>query len=516
MIENRELTMDDYLRMLRRRLKVILIPTLLAPLGGFAISFAFAPKYTSEAQVLVEPQKVPEGYVTPVVTEDLSNRMATLEQRALSADRLRSLIENLKLAPAGDNSAISAKMDEIRLNVIMQPVEVITVAPGSGGGKRKGDVPGFNLDYSASTPREAQQVCAALTDIMVQENLKDRAQVAQDTTSFLGRQVEEDKRKLDDLDSKRADFKKHYIGQLPGDADNNMKMLMGFNSQLDAATQALNRAQQDKAYAESMLAEQLAAWKLSENSTDPSALQKQMTDLQSKLISLKARYTDDYPEVIKAKKDIAALQQKLNEINTASANPTPAPDNATGNASEPPEIQQLRMQVHQYKDQIAAATRAQGELQKAIKVYEGRVALSPAVEQQYTQLTRDYETLQKVYDDDLGKKQASEKQTAMELEQQGEQMRVLRPAQVPDSPSFPNRWLFAGGGLAAGLSLGFGIALWIELRDKSVRTEEDVIAVLELPVLSQMPWVGVEAAVTNGNGKRKLGFKGKEKETVEV
>ena len=35
MIENRELTMDDYLAMLRRRLKVILIPTLLAPLVGF-------------------------------------------------------------------------------------------------------------------------------------------------------------------------------------------------------------------------------------------------------------------------------------------------------------------------------------------------------------------------------------------------------------------------------------------------------------------------------------------------
>src|ERR1700745_1264428 len=120
MIDNRELTMDDYLRMLRRRLKVILIPTLLAPLAGFAISFAFSPKFTLEAQVLVEGQKVREGYVAPVVTEDLSNRMATLEQRALSAERLRPLIENLKLVSPND---INAKMDEIRLNVIMHPVE---------------------------------------------------------------------------------------------------------------------------------------------------------------------------------------------------------------------------------------------------------------------------------------------------------------------------------------------------------------------------------------------------------
>ncbi len=40
MSENRELTMDDYLAMLRRRLKVILIPALLAPLAGFLVSYA--------------------------------------------------------------------------------------------------------------------------------------------------------------------------------------------------------------------------------------------------------------------------------------------------------------------------------------------------------------------------------------------------------------------------------------------------------------------------------------------
>ena len=75
MIENRELIMDDYLAMLRRRLKIILIPALLAPVAGFALSFAFSPKYTSQSLVLVEEQKVPEGYVKPVVTEDVMLRM---------------------------------------------------------------------------------------------------------------------------------------------------------------------------------------------------------------------------------------------------------------------------------------------------------------------------------------------------------------------------------------------------------------------------------------------------------
>src|SRR5579862_9557780 len=84
MIENRELTMDDYLAMLRRRAKVILIPALLAPLAGFLISYAFTAKYTSQSLILVEGQKVPETMVQPVVSQDLTARMATLQQQVES------------------------------------------------------------------------------------------------------------------------------------------------------------------------------------------------------------------------------------------------------------------------------------------------------------------------------------------------------------------------------------------------------------------------------------------------
>src|SRR5712691_8943696 len=148
--------------------------------------------------------------------------------------------------------------------------------------------------------------------MLLEENLKARQEVAQSTTDFLSRQLEDAKHNLDDQDSKMAAFKRQYMGQLPGDEDNNLKLLMGLNSQLETNTQTLNRAQQDKAYAESLLAQQLAAWKsTATDSADPKTMQKQMADLQSQLMQLKARYTDDYPEVVKAKNDIKALQKKI-------------------------------------------------------------------------------------------------------------------------------------------------------------------------------------------------------------
>jgi protein tyrosine kinase modulator len=515
MIENRELTMDDYFAMLRRRLKVILIPTLLAPLVGFAVSYGFSAKYTSQSLVLVEEQKVPEGYVKPMVTEDLSQRVATLEQRALSAENLRPLIESL--GPA-HGSNVDGMIDEIRNNVGIQPVLTTAVASPGGGKKNKSQVPGFTVTFTASNPHQAQAICSGLTNIMIRENLNDRANAAQSTTDFLARQVEDAKRNLDDLDSRLANFKKQFLGQLPGDEDNNLKILMGMNSQLDANTQTLNRAQQDKAYTESLLSQQLAAWKSSQTSTNPQTLQQQLATLQSQLITLQAHYTDDYPDVVKTKRDIAEVQKKLDEINAAAANSSGTTDEKE-NLSEPPEIRQLRMQIHQYQQVIVQATRDQQKLQEQIKIFQGRVALSPAVEEQYKQLTRDYDTAQKFYDDQLSKKKQSEEQTAMEREQQGEQMRVLNAADLPDAPSFPNRLLFAGGGLAGGLALGIGLAMWLEFRDTSLRTERDVLAAIQLPVLSQVPWVGVEAG-KNGDGSRSAAAKVRsgedKKETVEV
>ncbi len=519
MTENRELTMDDYLAMLRRRLKLILVPTLLAPLVGFAISYGFAPKYTSTAMVLVQEQKVPEGYVKPAITEDLSQRVATLEQRALGADQLRPLIDRLQLGKG--NRGIEDVIDEIRAGISITPVDATTIPTPGKKNLLQGGVPGFNVSYTSNNPRLAQEICAGLTDIMLNVNFKDRAQAAQGTTEFLGRQVQEAKATLDAQDSQLAAFKARYVGQLPGDEDNNLKILMGMNSQLDANTQTLGRAQQDKAYAESMLAQQIAAWKSSQTTTNPTNLEQQLTALQSQLITLQGRYTDDYPDVVKTKNDIAALQKKLKEVNTAAANAPASTASDAENLSEPPEIKQLRLQIHQYQQVISQATRDQQRLQDQIKLYQGRVALSPAVEEQYRKLTRDYDNAQKFYDDISKQEKQSETQTAMEREQQGEQMQLQIPADLPDAPTFPNRLVFAGGGMAAGLALGFGLAMWLELRDQSVRTEGDVVSGLELPVLTQVPWVGVDATDKNGHGKRRFGFGPKsegekKKETVEV
>ena len=481
MIQNRELTIDDYVAMLRRRLWVILIPAMIAPAIGFGISYLFPPKYTSQSTVLVEAQKVPQGYVKPIDSEDLMQRISSLQQQVLSRTQLQTAVERLGLAKGAN---VDEVMDDIRKNMTITPV-----FPDAGGAKKKpgqSDVLGFQVGFTSSNPRNAQQVCNQLTSMFLEENLKAREQLAQGTTEFLSRQLEEAKHTLDDQDSKLAAFKRDHFGQLPGDEDNNFKILMGLNSQLDANTQTLNRAQQDKSYAEAQLSTMMSQWKASsQSSTSPQALEQQLAQAQAVLLQLQGRYTADHPDVVKQKNDIAELKKRLAEVNSAQ----PEQNTEKVSAIEPPEIRNLRVQIHQYEQAISQATSEQKRLQEAIKTYQSRVSLSPAIEEQYKQLTRDYQTALAFYNDLLKRRDESAMATDLERRQQGEQFRILDAANLPDSPSFPKQNIFLLGGFGGGLALGLALTLLLEMQDTSFRNEKDVEAVLRMPVLAMIPAV---------------------------
>jgi uncharacterized protein involved in exopolysaccharide biosynthesis len=447
--------------------KVILIPALLAPLAGFLVSYGFTAKYTSQSEVLVSPPRIPDAVVQSIFTEDLTQHITTIQQRVLSSTLLRPMVERLGLAKEGQN--VEDVISNIQPNMTIEPVpDFSDFGPTANKKAGTSPVPGFYVNYTASTARDAQQICAALTSMVIEEDLKMRQEQTNGTTDFLTRQVEDAKQHLDDLDKQMAAFKNQHMGQLPGDEDNNLKILMGLNSQLDANTQSLNGATQDKAYTESMLAEQLAAWKTSQSASNRETLQQQLIDLQDRLIDLQARPTDDHSDVIKTKADIAQVKKKLAEINDISATGTStAKDNESG--LEPSEVRQLRLQIHQYQDVIAQAIRDQKKLQQEIDVYQRRVASGPGIEMAYKELTRDYDNAEKVYQDDLAKQSTARMASQVEQQQQGEQMALLNPATLPDTPEFPNRLLFAGGGLIAGLVFGIGLALWLRYRPATLR-----------------------------------------------
>ena len=505
MIANRELGLEDYLTMARRRLKVIVLPALVTTLAGFIISFAFSPKYTSTSLILVERQTVPAGYVKPIVTAAVSDRILTLQQQVLSRNQLQALANRLQLVRNG--KSLDDVIDDIQSNVTITEANPSTLlrdaqTPSSNSLKRGSYVPGFYIRFTTNNARNAQQICSEITSMLLAENLRAREEVASSTTSFLTRQLEEAKHDLDERDKQLAAFKNRYLGQLPGDMDGNLKVLSGLDSQLNANMQMLNRAQQDKSYAESVLAQQIMAWKSSQTAMTSDTIGEQLATLQTQLVALEARYTENHPEVIKMKNDIAGLKAKQKELKVSLAQNESA--EIMDGKAEPPVIRQLRQQVHQSETAITRATSEQKRLQEQIGIYQSRLTLSPTVEEEYKQLTRDNETAQKIYADLLVNKSESEVQTDLEHRQQGEQLRLLDPASLPNAPSFPVRWKFVAGGVGVGLILGIVIAMWLEFRDKAIRNEADVVAGLELPMLISIPWVDLAPAEGGDRGRFKV------------
>ena len=466
-----------------RRLKVILVSALAALLAGFLISFAFSPRYTSKSLVLMERPTGPAGSGKPGSTASVRDRMLTLQREVLSRSQLQALVNRHSDMASGGKS-VDDVIDQIQGAVSVTEAPTAGSSASSSNPSAKSDAAGFYVRFTANNPRDAQQICSEITSMLLEENLKNSEQAALGTSDFFSRQLDAAKSNLDETDKKLAAFKSLYAGQLPSDVENNLKVLGGLNSQLDAVTWQLNRAQQDKSYAESVLAQQLASWKSFRISLNSDNLEQQLAALKTQLVTLQARYTDDHPDVIKLKSDIAELDAKQKEMN-------PPPDqtgaaDANGKA-EPPEILQLRQEIDQNEVFIAKATREQKQLGQMISVYQSRLTLSPKVEEEYKQLTRDNETAYKIYDSLLLKKSDSQIQAGLEYQQQGEQMRLLDAASLPGSPSFPIRWKFAACGLGAGLAFGIGIAIWLELRHKATHNDGELPARSDRPMLTPIP-----------------------------
>src|SRR5271155_3662915 len=248
MLGHRALTVQDYLNILKRRWWMIAIPAIIFPIIALGISYQVQPRYLSRTLVLVEQQKVPESYVKPVVTEDLNGRLASMKEQILSRSRLQPIIERFNLFANGKLS-MDDRIDLTRKNIGITPIQS-EIARTNG-------VPGFFISFKANDPRTAQLVCGEIQSLFVSENLSDRAASAAGTTDFLKGQLADAKAKLDEQDARLAKFQQTYMGKLPGAEASNINMMTTLNTQLDAATQALSRMEQDKGYAESILAMQI-------------------------------------------------------------------------------------------------------------------------------------------------------------------------------------------------------------------------------------------------------------------
>src|SRR5258708_14428473 len=243
---HQEIGAKDVVAILRRRFLLIFLLALFGGIAGFVAARVLPKRYTSKTLVLVEQREAQP--VTPIAADNVKQRLATMEQQMLSTAGLEPVIRDFDLYERDINRL---PMEDL-VERLRQSITITAVAPMAE--TRAQNLPGFTISVVFENPQIAQKICAMITSMFVEEDIKTTSGVAAETTKFLNQQLDQSKAKLDEQDAKLAAFQRRYVGSLPEDSQTNLNLLNRQTSQLEAATQAVNRAQQAKSLAEAMLA----------------------------------------------------------------------------------------------------------------------------------------------------------------------------------------------------------------------------------------------------------------------
>jgi polysaccharide chain length determinant protein (PEP-CTERM system associated) len=327
----------------------------------------------------------------------------------------------------------------------------------------------FTLGYSGRDPDTVAQVANTLVGLYVEENTKSREQQASRTASFLKDQLVDIKRSLDVQEGRANDFKSQHTSELPQQLEVNLAALERLTTQLRLNGEYQLRAIERRERFEKQIAEAASA----EPAAAPSALPSKLPQLRRDLAELQTQFSDHYPDVIRVKAEIAALERQI-ERSDAAKRASP-PVDATA---------RMRQSLGETDTELASLKEQEGFLRQMIASYETRVENAPKRQQELQELLRDYETTKERYQTLLKRYEDAQLAVTLEQGQNLEQFRVLDPAIPPTRPAAPDRWSLLLMGIIAAFGVAFGAIVAAERLDTTFHTLDDLRAYVNAPTLA--------------------------------
>jgi len=464
---------------LRRRWWFV-IPPLVISAVTLGVVLELPKTYRSETTILVEPQKVPSEYVKATVTIDVNDRLQTISQEVLSRTRLQKVIDQFGLYRAssrrdrvmrswtqGSQETQEDLIEMMRKDITLEPGEIIVNQESAGRGH---ELAAFKIAYQGRDPGLAQQVTRQLASLFIEENLRVREQQAEGTNEFIDSELEKARQALDVQEKRLKDFKGQHMGALPEEQTTNLQLMGQFQALLQSNADALARAQDQKAYYQSLLN---ALGKRGPQQAKP-FVQDTLETRKAELAVAEQMNKPDHPDVVRLRGEVAALEKLVKETSKTqdeTAGPLDAPD-------------QIRSQVLALDQEIARRNQRQTEIENKIKQVQTRVEILPAVEQQLSEITRDFTISKSHYESLLEKKNASAMAAEMERGAKGEQFRILDPPTYPEKPYKQDLVKLILLGCFSGILCGFALGLLVEFRDKTIKNDWDVAFYLSPPPAS--------------------------------
>ena len=445
------MTFAQFLSILRARKWAALAVFVLVVATTVVVSLLLPKTYTGTASVVIDAKPDPvTAMINPAAA--LPSFIAT-QVDILGSDRVAlRVIRDLKLL---DNPALRQQWQDeadgkgtVEQWLVDLLQKKLDVKPS-----RESNV--ITITYKSPDPRFAAGLANAFAQAYIATTLELKIDPAQNFKKFFDGQTKDARDNVERAQSKLSAYQQD-------------KGIIASDERLDVESARLNELSSQFTQLQALSAESASrqgqaqgtqADRLQEVLNSPliGGLKADQTRAEARLQELSAKFGDAHPQVVEAKANLAELRKRT-DAEVA---------RITSGVGVSNTITQQRQQ------QVKAALEAQ----------RAKVLQMKAVRDEGLVLQREAENAQKIYDNLV----ARSSQTSLEAQTNQSFANQLSVAQPPAEPSSPKMLLNSALAIFLGAVLAVGVALMLELSDRRIRTPEDAVAALGLPVLGTLP-----------------------------
>jgi chain length determinant protein EpsF len=438
------------LLILRARYKIAVAVILLAAAGAFHVFTNMPRQYTASAQLVVDI-RAPD----PISAMLRPSSMATQED-IIKSDRVaQRVVRLLKLeeSPAAQQQWREATGGRGRIEQWLGELlqRKLTVNPP----RRDSNI--MTIEYSAADSAFAAAVANAFAQAYVEVAVELKVEPAKQYAQWFAEQGKAQRDSLERAQARLSEFQqKRGIVARDESVDTETARLAELSSQLTALqAQAGDSRSKQRSSADT----------LPELLNNPVIL-----GLRNEIVRQEVRMKDAANNLGRNHPRYRSMEAELTELKAKLESET-------------------RHAAKMFGSSVTVATQKERELQAAIEAQKRKILRLRVERDQLAVLQREVDAAQRAYDAVV----ARYTQTSLESQATQTNVFLLNRAVEPLQPSSPNASKFILMVTAFALVAGLGAAFGIEILDRRVRGVEDVTSMLQMPVLSVVPYLPARA-----------------------
>lgn len=465
---------SDLVRILRNRARPAALVALSVLIIAGTLVFLLPAVYESSATLLIEKMSMPAELTGGAGAQDyVEQRLQRTRQRVLSNENVESFIKRYSLY---ESTSAGPDMDDrlaaFNANVFITPQVTGVIDPGS---MRAADLTyAFNVGFRDSDPVIAQQVANELAALFVASSATQAKEDADREITFAKTESERLASELREREARLTAFRVAHPGGLPEDRVRNQERAMQYER---------DRALVDSDLRAARARLELYTAQLRDTPRDSAVLDEtgqavlrgadRLAVAQQELVAARAKYSDDHPDVRRLKREIAQLSAD------ASTGSTSAPTN--------PAYIQLQSQANAAEIEVRELTVRRAQLSAQLSTAQGAVSLSPRLEEQYTDLVRDYEVIKTQYEQMRAQQASAELRSKVAGSAAAETYVLINAARVPEDPIQPDRFALLFLGIVLAIAAGLATAFLMNAADSTVRGSSDVSTLTGVEPFAHVP-----------------------------